>query len=108
MAEAYRKKTEEKLNNEEDWDSISRKLTEAAEEVCGTKKRQIANPWIVGYEEELRSLQTEISTEVMRRNELISQTLGESHGMLADALTASRRRLVAARKKMKKHLRQLE
>ena len=108
MAEAYRKKTEEKLNNEEDWDSISRKLTEAAEEVCGTKKRQIANPWTVGYEEELKSLHTEISTEVIRRNELISQTLGESHGMLADALTASRGRLVAARKKMKKRLRQLE
>ena len=85
-----------------------RKLTEAAEEVCGTKKRQIANPWTVGYEEELKSLHTEISTEVMRRNELISQTLGESHGMLADALTASRGRLVAARKKMKKRLRQLE
>ncbi|XP_063722275.1 uncharacterized protein LOC134848689 [Symsagittifera roscoffensis] len=97
-----------KLNKKNDWDSISRKLTETAEEVCGTKKRKIANPWTVGYEEELRSLHTEISTEVMRRNELISQTLGESHGMLADALTASRGRLVAARKKMKKRLRQLE
>ena len=92
----------------EDWDSISRKLTDAAEEICGTKKRQIANPCTVGYEEELKSLHTEISTEVIHRNELISQTLGESHGMLADALTASRGRLVAARKKMKKRLRQLE
>ena len=108
MSEAYRKKTEEKLNNEEDWDSISRKLTEAAEEVCGPKKRQIDSPWTVGYEEELKTLHTEISTEVIRRNELISQTLGESHGMLTDALTASRGRLVAARKKMKKRLRQLE
>ena len=108
MAEAYRKKTEENFNNEENWDSISRKLTDAAEEICGTMKRQIANPWTVGYKEELKSLHTEISTEVIRRNELISQTLGESHGMLADALTASRGRLVAARKKTKKRLRQLE
>ena len=56
MAEAYDKKTEEKLNNEEDWNSISRKLTDAAEEICGTKKRQITNPWTVGYEEDLKSL----------------------------------------------------
>ena len=108
IAEAYHKKTEEKLNNEEYWNSISRKLTDAAEEICGTKKRQIANPWTVGYKEELKILHTEISTEVISRNELISQTLGESHNMLAEALTASRGRLVAARKKMKKRLRQLE
>ena len=81
--------------------------TEKTQQEKLNKKRQIANPWTVGYEE-LKSLHTEISTEVMRRNELISQTLGESHGMLADALTASRGRLVAARKKMKKRLRQLE
>ena len=82
--------------------------TEKTQQEKLNKKRQIANPWTVGYEEELKSLHTEISTEVMRRNELINQTLGESHGMLADALTASRGRLVAARKKMKKRLRQLE
>ena len=48
MAKTYRKNTEEKLNNEEYWDSISRKLTDAAKEICDTKKRQIANPWTVG------------------------------------------------------------
>ena len=96
MEEAYHKKTEENLNNEEE------------EEICGTKKRQIANPWTVGYEEELKSLHTEISTEVISRNELVSQSIGESHNMLAEALTASRGRLAAARKRMKKRLRQLE
>ena len=108
IAKAYRKKTDEKLNNEENWDSISRKLPDAAKEIRGTKKRQIANPWTVGSEEEMKSLHTEISTEVIRRNDLISQTFGESDGMLFDALTASRGRLVAARKNVKKRLRQLE
>ena len=62
----------------------------------------------MGYEEELKSLYTEISTEVIRRNDLLRQTLGDSDGILADAITASSGRLVAARKMMKKYIRQQE
>ena len=52
------------------WKMVSEVLTEAAEETCGKKTRQVANPWTIGHEEELAYLNLQISACVEERNRI--------------------------------------
>ena len=84
-------------------------LTQAAKEVCGLQKRQAANPWTIGHEEELAELHSCISGLVLRRNELMGRRRTRSTSNEADdELEVTRGLLKTERKRMKKRLRQLE
>ena len=76
VKEEYKRKVEEKWREAEgerseegtNWNNISEILTQSAFEVCGRKKRQVANPWTIDHEEELERLNEQIKTQVNERN----------------------------------------
>ena len=91
------------------WKMMSEVLTEAAEETCGKKTRQVANPWTIGHEEELAYLNLQISAWVEERNRINERmrTRAESRRW-QEQLEEARRRVTEARREMKIRLRELE
>ena len=53
---------------EEEWRKITGVVMKAAEEVCGTVRREVGNPGMVGNEEELEDLEQEVVEMVRLRN----------------------------------------
>ena len=91
------------------WKMMSEVLTEAAEETCGKKTRQVANPWTIGHEEDLAYLTLQISAWVEERNRINERmrTRAESRRW-QEQLEEARRRVKEARREMKIKLRELE
>ena len=95
----FKEYTEEKYTNQGDWDFMAKVLTDAAKEVCGTTTKQVENPWILGNEAELTDLHKTISDLVIRRNEALSRR---------ENTKDITKELQAARRTMKRRLKQLE
>ena len=115
--EEFRRKVSEKWGMRRDqvredgtnWKMMSEVLTEAAEETCGKKTRQVANPWTIGHEEELAYLNLQISAwvdERNRRNGRMRTRAQRRRGQ--EQLEEARRRVSEARREMKMRLRELE
>ena len=74
--EIYRQATTRKLQEREEeiqeggenWKLVSEVMVSAVEEVCGRRRRTVANPWTVVREEQLRALHDAISRSVQKRN----------------------------------------
>ena len=91
------------------WRTMSEVLTEAAEETCGRKTRQIANPWTIGHEEELAYLNLQISAWVDERNRINARMRTRAGSRRwQEQLEEARRRVTEARREMKIRLRELE
>ena len=95
-AEKFHEKSRD-MGREETWELFANTLCRTAKEVCGTKKRQVANPWKVGHEEELQALHRQISDQVICRNNL------QSEGR-TNEIEETREALRNARKTMRKRL----
>lgn len=75
----YEEKTREKFErrngnenermDEREWEVVAEVMVESAEEVCGRLKKEIANPWTIGREEEIEEKVERIRERVNRRNE---------------------------------------
>ena len=113
----YEERTREKMRERSDeikedgtnWKILTEVMVGAAEEVCGRKTRDIANPWTIGYEEELAVLSLEIEAWIDRRNELLSVMRTRHQRRLREVeLNRVRNNIKEARKNMKRRLRQLE
>lgn len=110
-AESFKTRTWELIQEcqQMNWDDIAKVLTQAATETCGLQKRQAANPWTIGHEDELKQLHTRISTLVLRRNDLMGRRRTRSTSTDADGeLEETKGLLRTERKMMKRKLRQLE
>ena len=113
IAEQYRKRTEEKTNQETtrksvstedlEWQTLSKILRTAAEEVCGKREKQ-TNPWMNQHEEEAMELKAEIHKAMRERNRVIQQT-GDKTSQEYDIAQA---RLTEKRANYKRDLRQWE
>ena len=78
IAEQYRKRTEERTSQEAtrkgestedlEWQTLSKMLRAAAEEVCGKRGKQ-TNPWMNQREEEAMELKAEIREALRESNE---------------------------------------
>ena len=117
VKEEFKRKVDEKWDTRREqrsedgtnWKMLSEILTEAAEETCGKKTRQVANPWTVGHEEELAYLNLQISAwveERNRRNERMRTRAERRRGQ--EQLEEARRKVAEARREMKGRLRELE
>ena len=115
--ESFREKVREKMDmrrgefveESTNWKTIAEILTESAEEVCGKRTRQVANPWTVGHEEELSVLNLEICAWVEERNEMAGRTrTREGRRMWQERLNRAREQLKEARRNMRIRLRELE
>ena len=83
IAEQYRKRTEERTSQEAtrkgvstedlEWQTLSKILRTAPEEVCGKREKQ-TNPWMNQHEEEAMELKAEIHKALRERNRVIRQT----------------------------------
>ena len=108
-ARKLQKREEEIQEGGENWKLVSEVMASAAEEVCGRRRRTVANPWTVGREEQLRALHDAISRSVQRRNAAEETKLTRAN---AAAITEERRQakkeLRDARRNMKTRLRQWE
>ena len=68
VAEGYRKRVgevvrgveEQELEELGEWEKVSKSVKAAAREVCGVVKGKIAQPWMVGREEEVSRFSKEI------------------------------------------------
>ena len=77
IAEQYRKRTEERTNQETtrkgvstedlEWQTLSKILRTATEEVCSKREKQ-TNPWMNQHEEEAMQLKAEIHEALRERN----------------------------------------
>ena len=115
--EMYREATARKLQEREEeiqeggenWKLVSEVMVNAAEEMCGRRRRTVANPCTVGREEQLRALHDAISRSFQRRNTAEETKLTRAN---AAAITEERRQakeeLRDARRNMKTRLRQWE
>ena len=125
----YEEKTREKYlaidgedegeDREKEWKEVAKVMTETAEEVCGVMRRELANPWTVGREEEIQGYIERIRQKVRRRDEQLNVMnamrrlrvrRGGRRGL--DHLEAERERLKTEvkeeRKEMKRFMRRLE
>ena len=108
----FRRRTEDALENRREdmetegtnWKQISEILTKTAENTCGRRTRQVANPRTVGHEE-LAVLSMEIEAWVDRRNQLTEQTRTRR---IEPELKRTREHVRTARRNMKRRLRELE
>ena len=109
VTEKWERREEQMREDSTNWKMMSEVLTEAAEETCGRKTRQVANPWTIGHEEELAYLNLQISSWVDERNR-ISERMRTRAGTLRwqEQMNEARRRLKEARREMKLRLRELE
>ena len=111
----YRQKVEEKIETYETeerqtegvgYDKISKIVTEAALETCGTTERKIENPWMIGREEEIERMRNRIAEAIQRRNQLtvnIRETqLREEKERLEQERQPVREELKEARKDLKR------
>ena len=113
----FKRKVSEKWETREDqlrqdgtnWKTMSKVLTEAAEETCGKKTRQVANPWTIGHEEELAYLNLQISAWVDERNR-INERMRTRDGRRRweEQLEEARGRVREARREMKRRVREME
>lgn len=94
--------------DETNWNIISEILTESAKTVCGVKKREIANPWTIGREEELREMHEEINRLVTRRNELDNNRQRRNGDEGQIEVDEVREEIKRARRRMKNALRRWE
>ena len=73
IREEYKERTrelmEERNAEEWKWEDMSEVMLTAAKEVCGETTKPVANPWTIGYEEELEGLRDEIVRNVRMREE---------------------------------------
>ena len=104
-----RRLNEEPEEQETSWDKISNILVAAAEEVCGRKRRTIANPWTVGREENLRILHDRIAACVENKSRVLARrvTRGNQQTWERDKQRAIEE-LKEARREMKTNLRRWE
>ena len=72
----YMEKTRELMTNEEvnewTWKGLSDVMIEAAKVVCGETTKSVANPWTVGYKEELDEMQVNTVRAVRTRGERLT------------------------------------
>ena len=61
-----------------EWGKLAEKVLMVAEEVCGLKRKDVENPWMVGKEDELGWMRRRISEAVERRNEAVESGDGEA------------------------------
>ena len=54
-----------------EWEKVSKLVKAAAREVCGVLRRKIAQPWMVGREEEVSRLSEEIRLAVQERDSFL-------------------------------------
>ena len=83
IAEQCRKRTAERASQEAtktgvsmedlEWQTLSKILKTAPEEVCGKREKQ-TNPWMKQHEEEAMELKAEVREALRERNRLIWQT----------------------------------
>ena len=83
IAELYRKRTEERANQEAarrgvkmedlEWETLGKIHRATAEEVCGKREKQ-TNPWMNQHEEDAMQLKAEIREALRERNRVIRQT----------------------------------
>ena len=115
--ESFREKVREKMDSRRgefveegtNWKTIAEILIESAEEVCGKRTRQVANPWTVWHEEELSVLDLEICAWVEERNEMAGRTrTREGRRRWQERLNRAREQLKEARRNMRIRLRELE
>jgi len=67
--EVYLERTDELTKEREEttgreWEGVAKIMTEAALEVCGTKKKNMATPWMAGREKRLLEMRGKISGTV--------------------------------------------
>jgi hypothetical protein len=73
----YERRTRELVQEEskeevkDEWKKMTKVMMQAAREVCGVVTREVANPWTVGREEEVESLQQRVKVAVRERNEKV-------------------------------------
>ena len=115
--EEFELKTERKMEEKRDrfiegktnWNVLTEVLTEAAEETCGKRKREVSNPWTVGREEELEVMHADINRCVQRRNELVGRRVTrQQRERLQAEEKQSLEDLQRARRIMRTHLREWE
>ena len=79
------------LSEDCSWKDISEIMEKAVREICGIKKRHVANPWTRGHEEELESLHEKIAEAVRCRNE--DTEVGRNSKWAKDQLKVARRNM---------------
>ena len=82
------------LSEDCSWKDIAEIMEKAVREICGIKKRHVANPWTIGHEEELESLHEKIAKAVRCRNE--DTEAGRDSKWAKDQLKVARRNMKTA------------
>ena len=109
IEEKWREKREGMEEGKTNWKLMGEVMVETAEEVCGRKTRQVANPWTIGHEEELAMLNLQIGAWVDERNRVEERTRTRAgRARWQERLEEVRGRVREARREMKNRLRQLE
>ena len=79
VREEYRRRVEEAIEEEEDdeevgeWEKLGGCLKRVAREVCGVSRNKVANPWMIGREEEVGRLSEEIRIAVVERDGVVER-----------------------------------
>ena len=120
MKEAYKENTRERMARAEvdewRWEEMTEVMIEAAKEVCGETTKPVANPWTIGYEEELDGMKEDIVRAVRMRgvklrawNEVRNDNeRGEERDIAERELNEAKREVRECRRRMKRRLRGLE
>ena len=76
--EEYAERTRQLLEEGEgdeslgEWERVSKVMVRAAKEVCGESERGVANPWVIGHEEEIDEMMARVNAAVDERNECVT------------------------------------
>ena len=108
-----------------EWEKVSEVMVRAAKQVCGESERGISNPWVIGNEEEIESLNVRVNEAVNERNDCMN-ALNDSRNVrmrvrtnargsrnariaaLEELLVQARTRVRNARKELRIFMRRIE
>ena len=101
QAETFQMIENDEVGISRTWDQVAHILVHAAKKVCGTHRKRVENPLIIGAENEREMMREEINKWITARN--TARENGNNVVYLISMTKISR-----ARKKMKKKLRSME
>ena len=101
-----------------EWEKVSEVMIRAAKDVCGTREKGIANPWVIGHEESISDRMARVNEAVNERNECVRR-LNAVHGMrtrrgggrrmfLESQVERAKAEVKSARKEVKRYMRRIE
>ena len=116
----YKERTRQLMEEEEfdegNWENMTKVMLTAAKEVCGETTKPVANPWTIGFEDEIETLKSNISRAVRDREaaRIVANEERQRGGDRPGRRLAERRleeakeRVRVCRRRMKRRMKDME